>query len=73
MLRRFHPYSFAGRNPGLGPPQSFEGYTLFSPASENYAYLIDHQGQVVHTYLSGIRLARLLDNGNVLSTGKQGN
>ena len=67
----FTPTPSPAGTPGLGPPQSFEGYTLFSPASENYAYLIDHQGQVVHTYLSGIRLARLLDNGNVLSTGNK--
>ncbi len=53
----------------LNEPNSFEGYTLFSPVYGNYAHLIDHQGNLTHTWPSGDRLARLLDNGNVLSTG----
>ena len=53
----------------LSEPESFEGYTLFSPVYGNYAHLIDHQGNLAHTWRSGERLARLLDNGNVLSTG----
>ena len=55
----------------LNEPESFEGYTLFSPAYRNYAYLIDHQGRLAHTWPSGpvgVGLARLLDNGNVLSS-----
>ena len=53
----------------LNEPGAFEGYTLFSPASQNYAYLIDNHGRLAHTWPSGDRLARLLDNGNVLSSG----
>ena len=53
----------------LNEPGSFEGYTLFSPESADYAYLIDHHGYVAHTWPSGGDLARLLDNGNVLSSG----
>ena len=53
----------------LNEPGSFEGYTLFSPSYRNYAYLIDNHGRLAHTWLSGDRLARLLDNGNVLSSG----
>ena len=49
----------------LNEPESFEGYTLFSPA-RGEAYLIDQQGHLAHTWPSGVRLARLLDNGNVL-------
>ncbi len=50
----------------LNEPESFEGYTLFSPARRGYARLIDHQGNLVQTWPSA-GLARLLDNGNVLS------
>ena len=53
----------------LNEPESFEGYTLFSPTSEGYAYLIDNQGYVAHKWLSGGDVARLLDNGNLLSSG----
>ena len=53
----------------LNEPESFEGYTLYSPTAESYAYLIDHQGDLAYAWLSGVRLARLLDNGNVLSSG----
>ena len=52
----------------LNEPESFEGYTLYSPTGGDYAYLIDHQGDLAYTWPSGIRLARLLDNGNVLSS-----
>ena len=55
----------------LSEPESFEGYTLFSPVSEDYTYLIDHQGYVAHRRPSGGGLARLLDNGNVLSSGNR--
>ena len=50
-------------------PESFGGYTLFSPGSEDYAYLIDHQGYVAHKWPSGGSPARLLNNGNILSFG----
>ena len=56
----------------LNEPESFEGYTLFSPARGGKAYLIDQQRRLVHTWPSasaGVGLARLLDSGNVLSSG----
>ena len=53
----------------LNEPESFEGYTLFSPAWGDYARLIDHQGNLVQTWPSAEGLARLLDNGNMLSAG----
>ena len=48
-------------------PESFEGYTLFADPDGRRAYLINHQGYVAYTWPSGSHLARLLDNGNVLS------
>ena len=53
----------------LSEPEAFDGYTLFSPASEDDAHLINNQGYVAHTWPSGGDAARLLDNGNVLSSG----
>ncbi len=56
----------------LNEPESFEGYTLFSPARGSKAYLINQQGRLAHTWPAGPAgggLARLLDNGNVLSSG----
>ena len=55
----------------LNETGSFKGYTLFSPASERYVYLIDNQGYAAHRRPSGENLARLLDNGNVLTDGNQ--
>ena len=52
----------------LNEPESFEGYTLFSPDSSGRAYLIDHHGRGVYAWPSGDLFARLLDNGNVLSS-----
>ena len=51
----------------LNEPESFEGYTLFSPRQAGYAYLVNNRGDVVHAWPSRGLLARLLDNGNVLS------
>ena len=57
-------------------PESFEGYTLFSKedaASGANAYLIDHQGRLVHQWPLGERLrpVELLLNGNLLA-GRDG-
>ena len=56
--------------------ESFEGYTLFSKedsASGANAYLIDHQGRLVHQWPLGERLrpVDLLPNGNLLA-GRDG-
>ena len=45
-------------------PESFEGYTLYARGS---VYLIDHMGQLVHQWNTGSDLAKLLDNGNLLT------
>ena len=60
----------------LSRPESFEGYTLFSKedsASGANAYLIDHQGRLVHQWPLGERLqpVKLLPNGNLLA-GRDG-
>ena len=50
----------------VNEPESFEGYTLYA---RNAAYLIDHMGRFVHTWEPRHEavLARLLDNGNLLT------
>ena len=55
----------------LNEPESFEGYTLLSIRNSTYAYLIDHQGRLAHQQPSVGFLARLLDNGNVLTSGNR--
>ena len=60
----------------LNEPESFAGYTLFSKedsASGANAYLIDHQGRLVHRWPLGERLrpVNLLPNGNLLA-GRDG-
>ena len=50
------------------------GYVLFSPLLSDVTYLIDNDGQVVHTwesdYAPGVS-AYLLDNGHLLRTGRE--
>ena len=49
-------------------PESFEGYTLY--AREDI-YLIDHMGRLIRRWeppLDEVRLAKLLDNGNLLTS-----
>lgn len=51
---------------------STKGYTLVTPSSDNAAYLIDMDGQVVHRWqFDSIDpgYGRLLDNGNLLMSG----
>ena len=55
----------------LNEPESFEGYTLLGMTGSNYAYLIDHQGRLAHTWPSVGSLARLLNNGNVLTSSNR--
>ncbi len=57
-------------------PQSYDGYTLFSPGASDSTYLIDNCGERVHTWgakVSPGNTAYLLDNGILLRTGKAGN
>lgn len=62
--------------PGSGvvfnSPDAFAGYTLFAPMSSTTTYLIDNNGQVIHTWESDYRPGNsvyLLENGNLLHTG----
>ena len=52
---------------------SYQGYTLFSPNNSTETYLINNCGQVVHQWSSTYTPAAsvyLLENGNLLRTGK---
>ena len=53
------------------PGEAFQGYTLFSPEYSKKTFLIDKEGDIVHTwesqYLQGFGLS-LLENGNLLRT-----
>ena len=64
--------------------ESFEGYTLYAHTlaanntgdflhAHGFVYLIDHMGRLIHTWgpNSETRLAKLLDNGNLLITGNR--
>ena len=59
----------------LNTANSWEGYTLFSPTSYNYSYLIDNCGKYIHawkgTYTTGMA-TYLMENGNLLRTGNVG-
>ena len=52
----------------VNEPESFEGYTLYA---RDLVYLIDHAGRLVRAWepRHNARLAKLLDNGNLLTTG----
>ena len=53
-------------------PNSYDGYTLFSPMGSRTVYLIDMEGQVVHTWKTEYTpgsYAMLLENGNLLRGG----
>ena len=63
------------------PPESFSGYTLFTPTVDDLGdflekpskiYLIDAIGEIVHTWsiLGSVQLARIRPNGNLLFTTK---
>lgn len=53
--------------------KSFKGYTLFSPLSHTTTYLINNEGQKVHSWESSYTPGNsvyLLENGNLLRTGR---
>lgn len=52
----------------VNEPESAQGYLLFTPRYDNNAYLIDHLGREVHTWISreGFRQVKLLDTGNLM-------
>ncbi len=53
--------------------KAFEGYTLFAPSNSKTTYLINNEGDVVHTWVSeynpGLH-AVLLENGHLLRAGR---
>ena len=54
---------------------SFDGYTFFAPSRSGTTYLIDNDGQFVHSWDSQYRpgvAAYLLENGNLLRTALLG-
>ena len=55
----------------MNAPDSFEGYTVFSSGRTEFAYFVDNQGRLAHRRPSGGNLARLLDNGNILTPRNQ--
>ena len=73
------PYDSATASPAQTPvglilnePESFPGYTLLRPNRGQNIYLIDNQGRVVHQWPldRSYRFARLLENGNLLTSAR---
>ncbi len=56
----------------VNEPGASSGYVLFTPLTTTSTYLIDRDGQVVHTWKSDLApgTVYLLDNGNLLRTAK---
>lgn len=53
--------------------KAYDGYTLFSPNLSKTSYLMDNEGQIVHTWKTDMtpgRYAILLENGNLLRGGQ---
>jgi hypothetical protein len=56
----------------LNEPESFQGYTLFAPLPYTSTYLIDNEGNLVHSWDHPYRPGNsvyLLENGHLLRTG----
>jgi hypothetical protein len=57
----------------LNDPAAFQGYTLFAPLNSRTIFLLDMQGQVVHSWktsTSPTGAVYLLDSGNLLRLGR---
>jgi hypothetical protein len=57
----------------LNDPGAFQGYTLFAPLNSRTVFLLDMQGQVVHTWTTSTSptgAVYLLDNGHLLRLGR---
>jgi hypothetical protein len=57
----------------INDPRAFQGYTLIAPMQSTKTFLVDMKGRVVKTWESDCTpafVAYLLDNGNLLRTGK---
>ena len=52
----------------VNEPESSEGYTLYA---NDAVYLIDHDGRLVRASPQAANLAKLLDNGNLLTSGNR--
>jgi len=56
--------------------QSYDGYTLFAPLRSNVTYLVNNCGEIINKWSSSFNPAAsvyLLENGNLLKTGKIAN
>ena len=63
---RLHSEPFGVRT--YRPEKCFNGYTLFSPAWGDQAYLVDMRGLLVHTWrVTHSNVAELLPNGNLFT------
>ncbi|MEE8347613.1 MAG: hypothetical protein V3S20_09715, partial [Dehalococcoidia bacterium] len=65
------PVQSQGQTVGLlqNDPGSFVGYTFFSPLPSEEAYLIDNDGELVHSWDIGPGLSPyLLEDGSVIHT-----
>ena len=57
----------------LNSNNAYDGYTLFAPLGSNETYLINNCGEIVHQWTSPFKPSAsvyLLENGNLLKTGK---
>ncbi|OIQ28195.1 MAG: hypothetical protein BM564_10280 [Bacteroidetes bacterium MedPE-SWsnd-G2] len=74
-LLTFIQFSFTQNSIGTitNTDNAYNGYTLFAPNASNNTYLINNCGEVVHQWTSTYTPAAsvyLLENGNLLRTGK---
>ncbi len=56
----------------LREPEAFDGYTLFAPLQSGTIFLVDMQGEVVHTWDHGLPpiAVYLLDNGHLVVSSR---
>jgi hypothetical protein len=80
MVTFFSSYSVNAQDPvgliSLNESEVFGGYTLFAPLFSKNTYLIDMYGNEVHSWKSDYKPGNsvyMLENGNILRTGKTSN
>ncbi|NLX25613.1 MAG: hypothetical protein GXY61_06590 [Lentisphaerae bacterium] len=75
LLAIFHGVTVAGAQDQTGEAKAFNGYTLFSTLNGTTTYLIDMNGDVVHTWDLDSAAAfstYFLDNGHLLRSASKG-